>query len=181
MIEKDEVRKYIRQKKNNLTDCYKDFQSKQIFEILFTIKEWDTARNVLLYYSLPDEVITHKYLDKISNEKNLYLPKVKEDTLVILKYNKDKLFLGAFNIVEPTGNDTVSIDQIDTIIVPGMAFDKSCNRLGRGKGYYDSILKYANGVKIGICYDFQLLDCLPVEDHDIKMDIIIHPNGVIRK
>ena len=62
-----------------------------------------------------------------------------------------------------------------------MAFDKSCNRLGRGKGYYDSLLKNTNAIKIGICYDFQLFESIPTEPHDIKMDIVITPSHIYRK
>jgi 5-formyltetrahydrofolate cyclo-ligase len=71
------------------------------------------------------------------------------------------------------------LKQIDLVIAPGIAFDKNKNRLGRGKGYYD---KYFNGkkiTKIGVCYDFQLLENIPVEPFDVKMDKIITPNYTI--
>ncbi len=65
------------------------------------------------------------------------------------------------------------VDKIDLIIVPGIAFDKSLNRLGRGKAYYDKLLKDSKAIKIGVCFDFQLLESVPVDKYDVKMDLII--------
>ena len=181
MVEKDNFRKYIRLKKNTLSDEEKISASDKVFNFLFSTKEWVDSKHVLLYHSLPDELPTHEYLGIINNIKQIYLPRVNGNTLEILKYDKECLSSGAFNIAEPTGLDVVELSKIDIIVVPGMAFDKSCNRLGRGKGYYDSLLKNANAIKIGICYDFQLFESIPTEPHDIKMDIVITPSHIYRK
>jgi 5-formyltetrahydrofolate cyclo-ligase len=65
--------------------------------------------------------------------------------------------------------------------VPGIAFDRKMNRLGRGKGYYDRFLSKISAPKIGICFDFQLLDKIPAESTDIKMDYIVSENELIWK
>ena len=65
--------------------------------------------------------------------------------------------------------------------MPGVAFDRKANRLGRGKGFYDRLLAQTHALKIGICYDLQLLDEIPAEPHDIKMDIIVTENNIIYK
>ena len=79
-----------------------------------------------------------------------------------------------FGIGEPTGPIWTDLDAIQIIIVPGVAFDRSGNRMGRGRGFYDRMLKSTVGaLKIGIAYDFQMLDEIPVEPHDVKMDRII--------
>ena len=72
-------------------------------------------------------------------------------------YNKDNIYKG----------------KIDLIIVPGVGFDQNNNRLGYGKGFYDHFLKNKNIFKIGICFKEQLLDEIPVNEYDIKMDLII--------
>lgn len=59
------------------------------------------------------------------------------------------------------------------IIVPGVAFDNNNNRLGRGKAYYDKLLKESKSYKVGVCFDFQLIEEVPVDEYDIKMDLII--------
>ena len=87
---------------------------------------------------------------------------------------KDALQKGAFNIWEP--DDTcpiVGLQEIELIIVPGVAFDRSRNRLGRGKGFYDRILTQLEIPKIGICFDFQLKEHIPTEAFDEKMDVIL--------
>ena len=84
-----------------------------------------------------------------------------------------------YNIIEPIG-ESISPSKLDLIIVPGVAFDKNKNRLGRGKGFYDKLLSEVTCCKIGICYDFQLLEYLPCEDHDIKMNLIVTPKYLIK-
>ena len=61
-------------------------------------------------------------------------------------------------------------EKIDLILVPGMAFDAMGNRLGRGKGYYDKVLRHTPAYKIGVCFDFQFLKAVPTEAHDVRMD-----------
>ena len=76
--------------------------------------------------------------------------------------------------MEPTGDVFSSLDKIELVIVPGLSFDLKGNRLGRGKGYYDRFLKLVpQAYKLGLCFDFQKVDAVPVEDYDIKMDEIL--------
>jgi len=72
-----------------------------------------------------------------------------------------------------------SIVKPDIIIVPGLAFDRSGNRLGRGGGFYDAYLRNFHGQKIGICKQMQFVDELPIEEHDIKVDFVITENEMI--
>ena len=73
--------------------------------------------------------------------------------------------------MEPIGEEYTG--NIDLIIVPGVIFDREKNRLGYGKGYYDRYLSNKDIYKIGICFSDQVIDLLPSESHDIKMNIII--------
>jgi len=66
------------------------------------------------------------------------------------------------------------------VIVPGIAFDKAGSRIGFGKGCYDMFLDGLNAVKIGFCYDFQVMDEIPSDDHDIRMDFLVTEKGVLR-
>ena len=93
--------------------------------------------------------------------------------IIPVEYGKDTDFaVGDFNILEPqnepyTGN-------FDLIVVHGVAFDRQGNRLGRGKGYYDRFLcQHLKVKRIGICFDFQLVDSIPTEPFDIRMDEVI--------
>jgi 5-formyltetrahydrofolate cyclo-ligase len=69
----------------------------------------------------------------------------------------------------------IPLEKFDLVLVPGVAFDLSGNRLGRGKGFYDQLLAKISGVKCGVGYDFQLLEKIPAEPHDAKVDFVITP------
>lgn len=81
----------------------------------------------------------------------------------------------AFGILEPVGELYTDYDAIDLIVVPGVAFDRHGNRLGRGRGYYDKILKETRVArKVGICFGFQFVEEVPVDELDVRMDLVIH-------
>ncbi len=130
---------------------------------------------IALYYALPGEVETESLLEKWYQQKKLVLPLVKGDDLQFQQYlGKDYLQRGAFNIWEPDEKcPIVDLQDIELIIVPGVAFDRSRNRLGRGKGFYDRMLAQLEIPKIGICFDFQLKEEIPADTFDKKMDLII--------
>ena len=69
----------------------------------------------------------------------------------------------------------------DVLLIPGMAFDENFERLGRGKGYFDSYLEEFKGIKIGICFSFQLLKEVPKEKHDKSMDYIITDKKIYKR
>ena len=130
---------------------------------------------MLLYHSLPDEVDTHAFIRRWSARKRILLPVVKGDDLELRLYTgDDRLTEGAFHIDEPTGTAFTDYAAIDLAVIPGVAFDRRGNRLGRGKGYYDRLLpRIPTAYKLGLCFPFQLLDQIPAEAHDIPMDEVL--------
>lgn len=123
---------------------------------------------------MKDEVRTHSFIEKWSQSKQIILPVVKGCELELHTYTgKQYLSIGAYGIKEPTGKSFYNYSQIDLAIIPGVAFDKSGNRLGRGKGYYDRLLPNLSALKIGICFSFQYLEEIPAETFDIRMDRVI--------
>lgn len=136
---------------------------------------WQTAHCVLLYHSLPDEVDTHEFIRRWNSRKCILLPVVIGDDLELRQYTDDShLTEGAFHIDEPIGTPFTDYAAIDLAIIPGVAFDRNGNRLGRGKGYYDRLLpRIPAAYKVGLCFRFQLLDEIPAEAHDVRMDEII--------
>lgn len=137
------------------------------------------ADKILMYHSLPDELSTIDFIDKWHTRKHFFLPRVNGVNLDVLPYDRTRLQYGAFHIEEPTGDDIEDIDNIELIIVPGIAYDNRGNRVGRGKGYYDRLLSRTKATKIGIGYDFQLVDEIDSEPHDITMDIVITDSRII--
>lgn len=155
--------------------------SEKILKQLEETELFRQASCIALYYSIPGEVQTAAFLEKWFDRKQLLLPLVVGNDLRLLPYKGcDTLTQGAFGIPEPTDIETaIPESNVDLIIVPGVAFDRQLNRMGRGKGYYDRLLSTLQAPKIGICFDFQLQETIPVEPFDKKMDMIITEKEVI--
>lgn len=144
-----------------------------VFERVEHSAAFQLAEKILMYHSLPDELDTRRFLNKWKDKKRFFLPRVNGVNLELLPYDESRLEIGSFHIEEPTGSDIHPIEEIEVIIVPGVAFDRKGRRLGRGKGFYDRLLKSSKATKIGVGYEFQLVDELPYEDHDVPMNMII--------
>ena len=172
-MDKNSLRQYIREEKKRHSKSELLSQSEIILSKLENNEHFIEAKNIMLYASLPDEVYTLDFIEKWRNKKHIILPVVLGDDIIPTALEDEvSLAKGSFNIPEPQNNPYKG--NFDLIIVPGMAFDKQGNRLGRGKGYYDRFLvNNKNVYKIGICFDFQFLDVIPSEDHDQKIDEII--------
>ncbi len=176
-MNKQDIRFAIKQLKKTLSHEQRDSDALIVKNKIETSLWFKNASNILTYNSLPDELDTKFHIQCWTNIKNLYLPRVNGNNLEILRAGETTI--GSFNILEPTGNDVISPSEIELAIIPGIAFSHNGIRLGRGKGYYDRLLCNMNVLKIGICYDFQLIEELPCEVHDICMDAIITPNHTL--
>lgn len=155
--------------------------SEKILKLLEDTNIFRQASCIALYYSIPGEVQTAAFLEKWFEKKQLLLPLVVGDDLRLLPYKgKETLKPGAFGIPEPVDREiAIPESAIDLIIVPGVAFDRRLNRMGRGKGFYDRLLSTLQAPKVGICFDFQLQETVPVEPFDRKMDMIITEKEII--
>lgn len=178
-MEKNEIRKNINNMRRMLSTEEKLKAADNVFAQLEQTAAFMLADHILMYHSLPDEVYTHAFLHKWGKRKKFYLPRVNGVNLEILPYDEQRLELGSFHIEEPTGENTVNADDIELIIVPAVAFDRKGGRLGRGKGFYDRLLADTKATTIGIGYDFQLIENVPVEKHDIPMNMVVTQTSVI--
>ena len=97
-----------------------------------------------------------------------------------LAFREGPLEPGQFDIPAPAASaPAASPDQIDLVLVPGLAFDRAGHRLGYGRGYYDSALAAVpRALRVGLCHAFQLVDLLPVGPGDEPVDYIVTPDGV---
>jgi len=173
MTSKNEIRSVIKALKKQHSKEDLQAQSELIMRKLEQHPDFIKAQKIMLYSSLPDEVHTQAFIEKWRLKKRIVLPTVAGDDIIPVELAANTGFaVGDFNILEPQ-NEAYTGD-FDLIVVPGVAFDRQGNRLGRGKGYYDRFLCQHRSVKkIGICFDFQLIDNVPVEENDIPMDEII--------
>ena len=172
-MEKKELRTLIKTLKKQHTKEQLLEQSEKILAKLEQHPDFINAETVMLYSALPDEVQTQAFLEKWHLKKHIILPTVVGDDIIPVAYGEDTAFaVGDFNILEPQNEPYTG--GFDLIVVPGVAFDGNGNRLGRGRGYYDRFLCHHLDVKrIGICFDFQLVDEVPSEAFDIRMDEVL--------
>ena len=171
------IRKAIRILKGEQTETERLSASAKIADKLLQLEDISLSHTILLYHSLPDEVQTIniiRYLHSCEGgSKRVILPIVEGEYLTLREYRPDELECGYRNIMEPSGEKTVSPSEIELAVIPGVAFDSKCNRMGRGKGFYDKLLPHLECRKVGLGYDFQIVDNIPCGEHDIPLDMVI--------
>lgn len=179
-MEKSEIRRNIKRLRMMLSDMEKEEAASEVFAQLENTAAFMMADNILIYHSLPDELSTISFLRKWNGRKHFFLPRVNGVNLDLLPYIENELEKGAYDIEEPTGSNLADVDDIDLMIIPAVAFDRRGNRLGRGKGFYDRLLSTTKATKVGVGYEFQLMDELPSESHDVPMDMVITQYSYLR-
>lgn len=153
-------------------------KSAAIAKKLFRCPVFKKASRVMFYAAFKNEVETSMMINRALDEKKeVFVPRVEGSEILAVKISCcGELSRGNFGIKEPSGAAKplhASDLKFDAIIIPGIAFDFACNRLGFGKGYYDRFLVRAAGFKIGLAYSFQIMEKLPVSKNDIKTDMVI--------
>lgn len=183
MSDKQSLRKLMLEKLNNQKEERRGEKSIKIKERLFRLGVFKKAKTVMMYLALSSEVQTYQMIEgALRLGKRVALPvcgpKAKKITPCLIKGLEAKyLKEGPYGIKEPVSKKAVNSREIDLCVVPGLAFDLSGNRLGRGMGYYDRFLGTlaAGTPKIGLAFKFQVLKslssyCLP---HDLRVDKLI--------
>ena len=178
-IAKNEIRRKIKELRVIMPLAEKLAAAEEVFERLEHTAAFMLADRIMMYHSLPDELSTRAFLTKWSGRKKFYLPRVNGVNLEVLPYEESRLELGSFHIEEPSGHDITDPSEIELVVVPAVAYDRKGRRLGRGKGFYDRFLSTTKATKIGVGYEFQLVDELPVEAHDVPMDMIVTQHTTI--
>jgi len=175
---KKELRRFIKERKKLFSPQQAALDSEIIFGKIEMLPQFQQAEVVLAYWSLNDEVITHQFVQNWAGKKKLVLPIVVGETLELRAFNGvEKLVTSnSFGILEPKTEELIDPKAVDFAIIPGVAFDKNGNRLGRGKGFYDRFLKETNAFKVAVGYDFQILDEVPVSSFDVPVDMVISTN-----
>lgn len=181
-MDKNIIRKQILNKRSSLSSEFINSHSDLIINNLLPYIY--CKKNIMIFMDMKNEVKITKLLDYFTdNNINVFIPKIFSDkTMKINLYKENELVLNNFGFYESSSENFYNPDMLDIIIIPGVAFDRLKNRIGFGKGYYDRFLESFNNdniLKIGICYDFQLLESIPQDYHDVKMNIIITESEVI--
>ncbi len=177
---KKKLRSSIIRKRSDLSVSHAHRLSRLIEKKLFIFKPFIEAQSVLFYIQFNNEVSTEMMIKKsIDMGKRVSIPvtmwREKKLYLTEIKDLDKEIEISRFGIPEPHSSFfmPVDLDDIDMVIVPGVAFDEKANRLGYGGGFYDRLLQDKRVRTIALAYDFQIVERLPSEDHDISMDFII--------
>ena len=175
---KKEKRSFYRKKRKDIARAQKEILDKILFEKIISLKEFCEANIILAYYPINDEINTVPIIEyALREEKRVALPisSTVDYTLTFrLISSLDELKNGAYSIPEPTEDAEIFNNETKALcIVPGLSFDRSGNRLGYGKGFYDRFLSEFNGTTVGLCYSEFLLNNLPTDKNDRTVDIVV--------
>lgn len=184
--EKEKLRKEIAMLRAKLSIEEREFKSGEITELVLGLEEFRSSKCVMLYLNIRDEVDT-LWLAKetILLHKRLIVPMCKNNIIIPCEIAslEDDLEIGYMGIREPNANciRPVKAEDIDSVFVPGLVFDKEGRRIGYGKGYYDRFLpRLKEGTPIiGLAFGCQVLDRIDTEKHDHRMSLLVTENGVI--
>jgi 5-formyltetrahydrofolate cyclo-ligase len=181
---KTTLRATIRAALDKISPAVRAVESIDLCERLKT--QMPSAHVVLFFAPLPDELDVWPVLElSLALGTTCALPFFDATTKTYGARGLNKLATdivpGKFGVREPAvGCVEILPSQFDLVLVPGMAFDLQGNRLGRGLGFYDRLLEKASGIKCGVGYDFQLLENIPTEMHDAKVDFILTPTRCVK-
>ena len=179
---KNELKESILEKRNSLSQLEIIQKSNQIKNNLFNLEHYNKAKIVMFFVSFNSEVNTHEMIKEALKNKIIVIPKVAHHEIepsVIIDF--DNLVPSEkFDILEPIETMKIAYKNINLVLAPGIVFDKQGHRIGYGFGYYDKFLKKVpKAFKIGLAFDFQVVDKIPIEMHDVPVDMIVTEEGVI--
>lgn len=175
LLTKRELRKEYIEKREGLSQEERERLSYEIVNKILSLPSLEKAKKVLLFCPHKGEPdITPLFSWVFKEGKVLALPKVVGKELKLIRVKEDtSLRPGAFCILEPEDGEEIKPEEIDFSLVPGVLFDKRGYRIGYGKGYYDRLLAKLGGVKVGVCYQFQVLEKLPRDSWDMPVDLVV--------
>jgi len=179
---KRSIRQNLLKQRRALTgaECRQFSQAAQ--QLLLETDVYCQASVVALYAPIHNEVLTAELSRSArQNGKKVCYPRVNGESLEFLVVEAEsRLVPGAFDVAEPVGTAIVPLEEIDLVMVPGIAFDRSGYRLGYGRGYYDRTFGFTRqAVLAGLAYDFQVVDELPIEEHDVNLDLLVTSSKVL--
>ncbi len=183
--EKNLIRKQMKQLRADMTRTERFEKSMQIFEQLITVPEFKRADRIYTYVSMDNEIDTIMLIDySLSLEKRVFVPRVSGKDMEFYEISDiSELNPGYRGIYEPDINGKEpDYSRTGFMCMPGLAFDRSYNRIGYGGGFYDRYLSVENKLyKAALAYEAQLLESIPAQDGDVRPDMIVTEENIYRK
>ena len=182
--EKNLIRKQMKQLRADMTRTERFEKSMQIFEQLITVPEFKRADRIYTYVSMDNEIDTIMLIDySLSLEKRVFVPRVSGKDMEFYEISDiSELNPGYMGIYEPDINGKEpDYSRTGFMCMPGLAFDRSYNRIGYGGGFYDRYLSVDNKLyKAALAYEAQLLESIPAQDGDVRPDMIVTEESIYR-
>src|SRR3989344_2641922 len=181
---KQELRRFFKKSRSAKSGDEVRINSGKITKRLLNLKEVFDKKNILIYLSIDKEVETEGIINGLLKKgTNIFVPfySKKHNGWDLCEFqNWHELEKGPLGILQHKNPRVTSVDIVDLAILPGLAFSKDGVRLGYGRGVFDKLLFRSKALKVGIDYDFQVVDKLPWEKHDLMMNIVVTEKRVIR-
>jgi 5-formyltetrahydrofolate cyclo-ligase len=176
LFDKAALRRAVRARLAQIDADEKQERSKTICDEVKKHLAVSGAGVVALFSPLGDEPQLWPLVEYLAGRLSVVLPRVEGEIINFYSYDKGVMAIGAYGINEPQQGVLVEPCEIDAIIVPGVAFTERGARMGRGKGYYDKYLSQNDfsALKIGVGYREQIVPEIPMEPHDVSMDVVIY-------
>lgn len=181
--DKHQLRTAFDARRRALSESERRGRSAAACDRLAGLPELAAAEIVALYAALPDEADPGPARDALERTGcRIALPRVSDAGTLVIVGADGELAPGYRGVLEPAG-EPLPVEAIDVIVVPGVAFDRDGGRLGRGGGHYDRLLASvtASTTSIGLAFSFQLVEHVPVLDHDQPVDVIVTDEEVVRR
>lgn len=183
-MDKDELRQVMVKKRDQMPAHFIYRVHDAICERMLAWPIFQAATCVAIYVSVRKEVDTHRLIDQaLEMGKQVCVPVTQGKGVMAFQalFSLDELQPARFGLLEPAYDaaQVVVPEGLDLVMMPGIAFDKSGNRLGFGGGYYDRYLAHCDATRVALAYGFQVVAGIPTESHDICMDWLVTEDEVI--
>jgi 5-formyltetrahydrofolate cyclo-ligase len=174
---KDAIRRTMRRQRRDKEAAWVVAASERIQASVTNLKSYQEAKAIGCYMALPYEVQTRNLIKASWKAgKRVAVPSYNEE---LRRYEltwvepSDKTHHGRWNINEPLAGQRAGLMDLDLLVIPALAFDRKGGRLGHGGGHYDRILGNWTGVRVGVAFDFQVFDEIPMGSQDIPVDVVV--------
>ena len=177
------VRRAAIERRDLLSEDERSAKSERIVERVLALPEVGAAGTVMAFWSFGSEVQTSALIERLQGSgTRLVLPRIVEGELEAVAYAPgDPVAATSFGAMEPVGVDVVPAEDVDLVIVPGVAFDRRGGRVGYGGGFYDRLFSKTPSVPaVAIAFAVQLVDEVPQGRSDSRVDVIVTEDEVIR-